>query len=98
MKKIILSLLTLSTILTIGSKTTQTYASSTDVPYTNNAYQICEIQSSLTNLFLGDSIYNSSTGSIRLKNSIQINNPNSKLLTIYFQFKENISTLDLPYP
>ena len=95
MKKIILSLLTLSTILSFSSKTTKAYASNVDVPYTNNAYQICDVQSSLTNLFLGNSIYNSSSGSIRLKNSLYLNNPDSKILTIYLQFKENIENLTL---
>ena len=95
MKKIILSLLTLSTLFCLSSKPTKTYASSFDVPYENNAYQICDVQSSLSNLFLGNSIYNSSSGSVRLKNSIYLNNPDSKILTIYLQFKENIENLTI---
>ena len=95
MKKIILSLLALTSLISISSKPKQTYAATSNVPYSNNAYQICDIQSSLTNLFLGDSIYNSSTGSICLKNSIQINKPSSNYLTLYLQFKENIESMNI---
>ena len=93
MKKIILSLLGFATVLSLNPKTHKTSAETNEVTYLDNAYQICEIQNSLTNLFLGNSIYNSSNGSIRLINSIKINNPQSKKLTMYFKFKEDISNL-----
>ena len=59
MKKTILSIISIATILSISCKTHYTQAETKDVVYQNNAYQICEIQNSLDNLFLGNSIYNS---------------------------------------
>lgn len=93
MKKTILSIISIATILSISCKTHYTQAETKDVVYQNNAYQICEIQNSLDNLFLGNSIYNSSKSCIRLEKSLRINNPSSKKLTFYFKFKENIRNL-----
>ena len=95
MKKIILSVAILSTILSLGNNVIKTNAEVEGIEYKNNAYQICDIQNNLTNLFLGDSIYNSASGTIRMKNSLRLKNPNSKKLTLYFEFKEDISSLDI---
>ena len=98
MKKIILSVAILSTILSLGNNVIKTNAEVEGIEYKNNAYQICDIQNNLTNLFLGDSIYNSASGTIRMKNSLRLKNPNSKKLTLYFEFKEDISSLNIkPY-
>lgn len=93
MKKIILSILSLSFLLTLNTNKHYAHAETTEVTYQNNAYQICEIQNNLTNLFLGNSIYNSSQGCIRLDKSIRVNNPSSKKLTFYFKFKEDLTSL-----
>ncbi|MBE6143423.1 MAG: hypothetical protein E7177_05530 [Erysipelotrichaceae bacterium] len=95
MKKIILSLSILSSILSISSNVKRAKAETIEVEYTNSAYQICEVQSTLNNYFLGDSIYNSGTGTIRLKNSLRIKNPESKKLTFYFEFEEDISSYEI---
>ncbi len=98
MKKTILSLLCLTTILNLGNKTHPIHADTNDLTYENKAYQVCEIQNTLKNLFLGNSIYNSSSGCIRLKNSLEINNPTSHKLTFYFKFKETLSLVNMdPY-
>lgn len=93
MKKTILSIISIATILSISCKTHYTQAETKDVVYQNNAYQICGIQNSLDNLFLGNSIYNSSKSCIRLEKSLRINNPSSKKLTFYFKFKEQINNV-----
>ena len=95
MKKIFLSLISIATILSTSGKSHQAFAETNDVIYQNNAYQVCEIQNNINNLFLGNSIYNSSKSCIRLEHSLRINNPDSRKLTFYLKFKENITSLNM---
>jgi hypothetical protein len=99
MKKIILSIITLSNILSLNPSIRKANAQIVDeVEYLNGAYQICNIQDDLNNLFLQDSIYNSASGSIRMKNSIRIKNSNSKKLTLYYEFTKSIQEYEAsPY-
>ena len=91
MKKIILSLAIVSTICSLGSFSKKTHADTTNLTYENNAYQVWMEQNNLNNLFLGNSIYNFSPTSIRLKNSIKFKANSEKTITIYLKFKENLN-------
>lgn len=97
MKKIILSLAAVSTLLSLNTSLTKANAD-TNINYLNNAYQVCEVQSELKNLYLGDSIYNYSVGTIRQNKSIRILNPTTNKLTLYFNFQEDVSSYNVsPY-
>ena len=67
------------------------------VAYSNNAYQICDVQDNISNLFLGNSIYNSSPGNIRQLNSIKIQKPKSNYLTFYFNFNNSLYDYNYSY-
>ena len=97
MKKIILSLAAVSTLLSLNTSLTKANAD-TNINYLNNAYQVCEVQTELKNLYLGDSIYNYSVGTIRQNKSIRILNPTTNKLTLYFNFQEDVSSYSVsPY-
>lgn len=92
MNKTILSL-TLFTILSSMFTTNRNLVNAetfTEIAYSNNAYQMCNVQDQSTNLYLGDSIYNYSLGSIRQKKSIKIKKPSSNKLTFYFNFYNSL--------
>ena len=94
MNKKILSLAALTIFTSLFSTNIVKTNAETPQPisYVNNAYQMCEVQSTTRNLYLGDSIYNYGLGHLRQNKSIRIKKPISNTLTFYFKFNNSLDT------
>ena len=87
--------LTVVNILHLGSLglVKEAYAATND--YVDNVYQMCNYQKNTHNLFLGNSIFNLDRNTIGLYNSICLNKPTSKYLSIAFKLNHNLFDLDI---